>query len=73
MMLRQNALEIIGCNARAQRQLIDDLLDTSRIITGKMRLEVRPVELRPLIEIVVDAVRPAANARNIHLQTALIR
>ena len=67
----KRALEIIGRNARAQRQLIDDLLDTSRIITGKMRLEVRPVELRPLIEIVVDAVRPAANARNIHLQTVL--
>lgn len=67
----QRALETIGRNARAQRQLIDDLLDTSRIITGKMRLEVRPVELAPLIEIVVEAVRPAANARNIRLQTEL--
>ncbi len=65
------ALEIIGRNARTQRQLIDDLLDTSRIITGKMRLEVRPVELAPLIKIVVDAVRPAANARNIRLQMFL--
>ena len=67
----QRALETIGRNARSQRQLIDDLLDTSRIITGKMRLEVRPVELAPLIEIVVEAVRPAANARNIRLQTVL--
>lgn len=67
----QRALETIGRNARAQRQLIDDLLDTSRIITGKMRLEVRPVELAPLIEIVVEAVRPAANARNIRLLTRL--
>jgi PAS domain S-box-containing protein len=67
----KRALEIIGRNARAQRQLIDDLLDTSRIITGKMRLEVRPVELRSLIEIVVDTVRPAADARNIHIQTVL--
>ena len=67
----KRALEIIGRNARAQRQLIDDLLDTSRIITGKMRLEVRPVELGSLIEIVVDAVRPAADARNIHIQTVL--
>lgn len=65
------ALEIIGRNARTQRQLIDDLLDTSRIITGKMRLEVRPVELAPLIKIVLDAVRPAANARNIRLQVFL--
>lgn len=67
----KRALEIIGRNARAQRQLIDDLLDTSRIITGKMRLEVRPVELGPLIEIVVDAVRPAADARSIHIQMVL--
>jgi PAS domain S-box-containing protein len=67
----KRALEIIGRNARAQRQLIDDLLDTSRIITGKMRLEVQPVDLGPLVEIVVDAIRPAATARNIHLQTFL--
>jgi len=67
----KHAFEIIGRNARGQRQLIDDLLDTSRIITGKMRLEVRPVELAPLIEIVVEAVRPAANARNIQLQVVL--
>ena len=69
----KRAVEIIGRNARAQRQLIDDLLDTSRIITGKMRLEVRPVELPPLIEIVIEAVRPTAEARNIRLQTILDR
>jgi len=67
----KHALEIILRNARAQRQLIDDLLDISRIITGKLRLEVLPVELQPMIEAVVDGVRPAADARGIHLQTAL--
>ena len=67
----EHALETIGRNARSQRQLIDDLLDTSRIITGKMRLEVRPVELAALIECVVETVRPAALARNIRLQTDL--
>jgi PAS domain S-box-containing protein len=67
----KRALEIIVRNARAQRQLIDDLLDISRIITGKLRLDVRPVELAPMIESVVDGVRPAADARSIHLQTAL--
>ncbi len=67
----EHALETIGRNARAQRQLIDDLLDTSRIITGKLRLEVRPVELVALIESVVEAVHPAALARNIRLQTDL--
>jgi CheY-like chemotaxis protein/two-component sensor histidine kinase len=67
----KRALETIVRNARAQRQLIDDLLDISRIITGKLRLAVRPVELEPLIESVVDGVRPAADARSIRLQTAL--
>jgi PAS domain S-box-containing protein len=67
----KRALETIVRNARAQRQLIDDLLDISRIITDKLRLDVRPVELAPLIESVVDGVRPAADAKSIHLQTAL--
>jgi PAS domain S-box-containing protein len=67
----KRALETIVRNARAQRRLIDDLLDISRIITGKLRLDVRPVELAPIIESVVDGVRPAADARGIHLQTTL--
>ncbi|MDX6497088.1 MAG: hypothetical protein QOG23_348 [Blastocatellia bacterium] len=67
----KRAIETILRNARAQRQLIDDLLDISRIISGKLRLEMRPIELAPMIEAVVDGVRPAADARNIHLQTAL--
>ncbi|MGB7921768.1 MAG: ATP-binding protein [Pyrinomonadaceae bacterium] len=67
----KRALEIIVRNARAQRQLIDDLLDISRIITGKLRLDVRPVELAPIIEAIVEGMRPAADARSIHLQTAL--
>ncbi|HXM34993.1 MAG TPA: ATP-binding protein [Pyrinomonadaceae bacterium] len=67
----QRAIETIGRNARAQRQLIDDLLDISRIITGKLRLDVSPVELAPMIAAVVDGVRPAADARNIRLRTGL--
>jgi PAS domain S-box-containing protein len=67
----KRAIETIVRNARAQRQLIDDLLDISRIITGKLRLDMRPVELAPMIEAVIDGVRPAADARNIDLQTAL--
>jgi PAS domain S-box-containing protein len=65
------ALEIIVRNARAQEHLIDDLLDISRIITGKLRLDVRPLELAPMIRAVVDGVRPAADARSIQLHTAL--
>jgi len=67
----KRALETIIRNARAQKQLIDDLLDISRIITGKLRLDVRSVELAPIIETVVDGLRPAADARSIHLQIAL--
>ena len=43
-------LEVIERNVRAQTQLIDDLLDVSRIITGKLRLEVRPIDLAPVVE-----------------------
>jgi PAS domain S-box-containing protein len=64
----KRALEIIVRNARAQNQLIDDLLDISRIITGKLRLDVRPVELAAIIETVVDGVRPATEARSIQLR-----
>ena len=67
----RHALEIIVRNARAQRQLIDDLLDVSRIITGKLRLEVRKVELEPLIRAVIDGLRPAADAKDIKLQIEL--
>ncbi len=65
------ALETIERNARSQAQLIDDLLDISRIITGKLRLEIQTIELSILIESAVEAVRPAANAKNIRLQTLL--
>jgi PAS domain S-box-containing protein len=65
------ALETIERNARAQNQLIDDLLDTSRIITGKLRLDVRSVDLADVITAAADAVRPAADAKAIRLQTLL--
>jgi PAS domain S-box-containing protein len=61
------ALKVIERNAEAQQQLIEEVLDVSRIITGKLRIEVRPVELFPVVEAAVDAVRPAARAKNIAL------
>jgi PAS domain S-box-containing protein len=67
----KHAVETISRNARAQREIIDDLLDISRIITGKLRLDVRAVEMDRIIEAVVEGLRPAADARNIHLQTAI--
>ncbi len=59
------ALETIERNARSQSQLIDDLLDVSRIITGKLRLEMRPVELVQIIEAAVDSIGPTAQAKAI--------
>jgi len=67
----KRAVETILRNARAQREIIDDLLDVSRIIAGKLRLDIRSVEMNRIIEAVVEGVRPAANARNIHLQTTI--
>lgn len=65
------AREAIERNARAQAQLIDDLLDVSRIITGRMRLDVQPVELPAVIQAAVEAIRPAADAKEISLHLAL--
>ena len=67
----EKALATIERNARAQNQLIDDLLDVSRIITGKLRLDVRPVDLSGVIKAAVEAARPAAEAKSIRLQTLL--
>lgn len=65
------ALETIERNAKSQKQLIEDLLDVSRIITGKLRLKVLPVQLPPIIEAVLDTVRPAAEAKTIALESVV--
>ena len=65
----RRALETVERNAHAQMQLIEDLLDVSRIITGKLRLDVRPVELAPIMVAAADAARPAAEAKGIKLST----
>ena len=65
------ALETIERNAKAQAQLIEDLLDVSRIISGKLRLDVRSVDVVTLIEAAMDSVRPAADAKGIQLQAVL--
>jgi PAS domain S-box-containing protein len=63
------ALESMERNAKAQAKLVDDLLDVSRIISGKLRLDVRPIELIPVINAAVDAIRHALDAKEIHLET----
>jgi CheY-like chemotaxis protein len=67
----ERGLDAIVRNANAQVQLIDDLLDISRVITGKMRLDVRPVDLRTVIDAALDSVRPAADAKELRVQTVL--
>jgi len=67
------ALEALERNAKTQALLIDDLLDVARITAGKMRLEIRPIELAPVIEAAIDVVGPAAKAKNILLEVALDR
>jgi PAS domain S-box-containing protein len=63
------AIEIIKRNAKVQAQIIDDILDVSRIIRGKLRLELQPVVLTEVIEAAINAVRPAAEAKDIGIET----
>jgi len=67
----KRALDVIVRQSDAQVQLIDDLLDVSRVISGKMRLDVRPLELTAVVEQALDAVRPAADAKEVRLQSVL--
>ena len=67
----QRALQIILRNVNAQVRLIDDLLDLSRVASGKLRLAVQPVDLQRVVEEALDGIRPAAAAKNIRLQPVL--
>jgi PAS domain S-box-containing protein len=62
-----DGLEVIERNARIQAQIIEDILDMSRIVSGKMRLDVQRVELQSVVEAAMETVRPAADAKNIRL------
>ncbi len=65
------AVETIERNARSQSQLIDDLLDVSRIITGKLQIEPRSVDMCALLEAAVEAVRPSFEAKKIRIEMVL--
>ncbi len=68
---RVQGIEAIQRNARLQTRLVEDLLDVSRIISGKMKLEVRPVRLSTVIEDAIESVLPAAQAKSIQIQRGL--
>ncbi|MBV9210441.1 MAG: PAS domain S-box protein, partial [Acidobacteria bacterium] len=67
------ALESIERNAKAQTQLVEDVLDVSRIITGKLSLDIRPLELAPVIQASVDTLRSTADAKGVRLTAKLER
>src|SRR5688572_2836835 len=64
-----HAIEVIERNAWAQKQIIEDILDVSRVITGKLQLHLGPVELVSVVNAALDAVRPALEAKDIRVET----
>ena len=67
----KQALEVIDRNAQAQTRIIEDLLDMSRILSGKVRLDVQRVSLLPIIEAAIESVKPAAEAKGIRVRSIL--
>jgi CheY-like chemotaxis protein len=67
----QEGIEVIERNCRAQAQLMDDALEMSRIISGKLRLDIKPCDLASVIYAAIDVVRAAANAKNIELSARI--
>jgi PAS domain S-box-containing protein len=65
------AIETIRRNATAQAQIIDDILDVSRIITGNLSFDLHPIEVAPIIESAINVVRPTADAKGIHIHVDL--
>jgi PAS domain S-box-containing protein len=63
----RQAMEVIAENARAQARLIDDILDTSRIVTGSFKLDARPVEIGRIFQAAVEVVRPSAELKGVAL------
>jgi signal transduction histidine kinase/CHASE1-domain containing sensor protein/CheY-like chemotaxis protein len=69
--VRSQAIETIARNAKAQAQIVDDILDVSRIITGNLYLDLHPVELAPVVKNAINVVRPTADAKGIRIDAYL--
>jgi CheY-like chemotaxis protein len=67
----ERALRVIDRNAAAQARLIDDMLDMTRIVSGKLRLEIGPVDLVAAVMAAIDVVAPAAHAKNLSIHRSL--
>jgi signal transduction histidine kinase len=67
----REGLEVIERNINAQSQLIDDLLDVSRIISGKIRLDIKPIQLSDVLHAAVETVRPTAFAKGVRIESVI--
>jgi CheY-like chemotaxis protein len=63
-----HALEVIARSAKSQSELIADILDMSRIITGRLKLDVRPFDIESVFQAAIDVIRPSAQAKHVALQ-----
>src|SRR6185503_9155133 len=70
---RARGIEVIDRNAAAQRAIIDELLDVSRIITGKLQLDATPIDPVTVLDAAIDAIRPAALAKEIDISVSIER
>jgi PAS domain S-box-containing protein len=68
---RRHALEVIDQSARAQTRLVNDILDTSRIITGRLKLEAHPLEIAWVFQAAIDVIQPSAEAKRISLEVVI--
>jgi signal transduction histidine kinase len=67
------AIETIERNALVQAQLVDDILDVSRIVAGKLRVDLAPRALAPIADVAIDSVRPSADSKGVRLEASLDR
>jgi signal transduction histidine kinase len=70
---KARALETIERNAHVQEQLIADILDVSRIVTGRLRLDLRPIELAPVVDAAIETLQPSAAAKGVDLSCTMVR
>src|SRR5262249_4001143 len=68
---QKKALQVIERNAKSQAQLIEDLLDMSRIVSGKLKLKMKPVDAASIIAAVVESLRPTAETKSIRVQMVI--
>ncbi|HET9479350.1 MAG TPA: CHASE domain-containing protein, partial [Pyrinomonadaceae bacterium] len=69
--MTQQAVDTIWRNAKAQAQIVDDILDVSRIITGNLYIDLRPTEVVPVVQNAINVVRPTADAKGIRIEAQL--